>query len=720
MLDYLMISISLFSNRKMRGIPVSAVSMEMKGDIAVLRVNNPPVNALSYSVRSGLAENITALQDDDRIKVAVIICEGRTFMAGADIKEFGRPLQEPGLPDVVDMIEASNKPVVAAIHGTALGGGLEVAISCHHRIALSSAKIGLPEVKLGILPGAGGTQRLPRLAGVENSLDAILSGRHVGMSEASVWGVVDKVVEDDLLEAALEFAGTLNADDIRRTGDIELDKGKYDDAFFAGFRKSIARKTKGYFAPERCVQCVEASVNLDFKAGLKRERELFIECQSNPQARALQHMFFAERQISRIPGITKETPRLSIKKVGIIGAGTMGGGIAMNFANAGIATTVLELEQAALERGLGVVRRNYENTMKKGRLTEAQVEERMGLLTGTLSYDDLSDCDLIIEAVFEKMEIKKIVFEKLDEVAKEGAILASNTSYLNIDEIASFTKRPDYVLGLHFFSPANVMRLLEIVRGAKTDVSVLATCVDLAKKIRKVGVVAGVCHGFIGNRMLSPYFREASLAVIEGASPEAVDKVLLDFGMPMGPMAVSDMAGLDIGYMNRQSLGRENYETVAFDWMDRIVDMGRKGLKTGAGVYAYDEGSRVPKPDPEIAKLIEEEAEKAGITRRNVSDDEILERSMLALINEGAKILGEGMAYRASDIDIVYCNGYGYPPYRGGPMHYADYMGIDKVYEKLCALRDKKGPRWWEPAPLIEKLAKAGNSFADYDRQNAQ
>ncbi len=694
--------------------------MEMKGDIAVLRVNNPPVNALSYSVRSGLAENIAALQDDDRVKVAVVICEGRTFMAGADIKEFGKPLQEPGLPDVVDMIEASNKPVVAAIHGTALGGGLEVAISCHHRIALSSAKIGLPEVKLGILPGAGGTQRLPRLAGVENSLDAILSGRHVGMKEASAWGVVDKVVEDDLLDAALAYAGTLSADDIRRTGDIKLDKGKYDDAFFAGFRKSIARKTKGYFAPERCVQCVEASVNLDFKAGLMRERELFIECQSNPQARALQHMFFAERQISRIPGITKETPRLPIKKVGIIGAGTMGGGIAMNFANAGIETTVLELEQAALDRGLSVVRRNYENTMKKGRLTEAQVEERMGLLTGTLSYDDLSDCDLIIEAVFEKMEIKKIVFEKLDEVAKEGAILASNTSYLDIDDIASFTKRPEYVLGLHFFSPANVMRLLEIVRGAKTDVSVLATCVDLAKKIRKVGVVAGVCHGFIGNRMLSPYFREASLAVIEGASPEAVDKVLLDFGMPMGPMAVSDMAGLDIGYMNRQSMGRENYETAAFDWMDRIVDMGRKGLKTGAGVYAYDEGSRVPKPDPEITQLIAEEAEKAGISRRDVSDDEILERSMLALINEGAKILGEGMAYRASDIDIVYCNGYGYPPYRGGPMHYADYLGVDKVYEKLCALRDEKGPRWWEPAPLIEKLAKAGKSFADYDRQNAQ
>jgi 3-hydroxyacyl-CoA dehydrogenase len=698
---------------------MTAVSLKMKDGIAILTVDNPPVNALSHSVREGLANNIAAIQADDSVHAAVIICEGRTFMAGADIKEFGKPLQEPGLPDVVDMIEASNKPVVAAIHGTALGGGLEVAISCHHRIALASSKIGLPEVKLGILPGAGGTQRLPRLAGVEHSLDAILSGRHVGMKEASAWGVIDKVVEDDLLGAALEYAKTLSADDIRRTGDIELDKGKYDNAFFDGFRKSIARKTKGYFAPERCVQCVEASVNLDFKAGLKRERELFIECQSNPQARALQHMFFAERQISRIPGITKETPRLSIQKVGIIGAGTMGGGIAMNFANAGIETTVLELEQAALDRGLGVVRRNYENTMKKGRLTEAQVEERMGLLNGTLSYDDLSDCDLIIEAVFEKMEIKKTVFEKLDEVAKDGAILASNTSYLDIDEIASYTKRPDYVLGLHFFSPANVMRLLEIVRGAKTDDSVLATCVDLAKKIRKVGVVAGVCHGFIGNRMLSPYFREAALSVVEGSSPAAVDKVLLDFGMPMGPMAVSDMAGLDIGYMNRQSMGRENYETSAFDWMDRIVEMGRKGLKTGSGVYAYDEGSRVPKPDPEIAKLIAEEAEKAGITRRDISEDEILERSMLALINEGAKILGEGMAYRASDIDIVYCNGYGYPPYRGGPMHYADYLGIDKVYEKICALRDEKGPRWWEPAPLIEKLAKAGKSFADYDRENA-
>jgi 3-hydroxyacyl-CoA dehydrogenase len=703
----------------MRGVFMTAVSLEMKGNIAVLSVNNPPVNALSHSVRVGLADNIKAVQDDDNVSAVVIACEGRTFMAGADIKEFGKPMQEPGLPDVVDMIEASNKPVVAAIHGTALGGGLEVALSCHHRIALSSSKIGLPEVKLGILPGAGGTQRLPRLAGVENSLDAILSGRHIGMKEASAWGVIDKLVDDNLLESAVEYATELSSSDVRRTGDIDLDKGKYDDAFFAGFRKSVARKTKGYFAPERCIQCVEAAVNLDFKAGLVRERELFLECQSNPQARALQHMFFAERQISRIPGITKETPRLPIKKVGIIGAGTMGGGIAMNFANAGIPTTVLEVEQAALDRGLGVVRRNYENTMKKGRLTEAQVEERMGLLSGTLSYDDLSDCDLIIEAVFEKMEIKKIVFEKLDEVAKEGAILASNTSYLNVDEIASFTKRPQSVLGLHFFSPANVMRLLEIVRGAETDDSVLATCVDLAKKIRKVGVVAGVCHGFIGNRMLSPYFREAALAVVEGSSPEAVDKVLLDFGMPMGPMAVSDMAGLDIGYMNRQSMGRENYETKAFDWMDRIVEMGRKGLKTGAGVYAYDEGSRVPKPDPEIAKLIEEEASKAGVSRRDISEEEILERSMLALINEGAKILGEGMAYRASDIDIVYCNGYGYPPYRGGPMHYADYLGVDKVYEKICALKEKHGPRWWEPAPLIEQLAKAGKSFADYDRENA-
>ncbi len=685
--------------------------------IAILVADNPPVNALSQALRQGLSTGIASANADDEIDAIVIVCHGRTFMAGADINEFGKPPVEPHLPDVVNLIEASEKPVVAALHGTALGGGFEVALSSHYRVALSSAKVGLPEVKLGILPGAGGTQRLPRIAGVENALEAILSGRHISVKEAHGWGAIDRIVDDNLLDAAVSFAKEIANEPPRRTGDIVVDGTKYDEAFFTAFRQSIARKTKGYFAPERCVQCVEAAVELPIKEGMKRERALFIESQQNPQARALQHMFFAERQISRVPGLTRETPRRDIKKVGIIGAGTMGGGIAMNFANAGIPVTVLEMNEEAIERGFGIVRKNYERTAKKGRISMDDVEARMALFTGTLAYDDLGDCDLIIEAVFERMDIKKDVFTKLDAVAKKGAILASNTSYLDVDEIAACTNRPEDVIGLHFFSPANVMRLLEIVRADKTADDVLATCIDLSKRIKKVGVVSGVCHGFIGNRMLSHYGREAALCVIEGAKPEEVDAAMNAFGMPMGPMAVSDMAGLDIGYMNRQALGRDAYETKAYDWMDRVVEMDRKGLKTGAGIYAYEEGSRTPKPDPEIMKIIEEESAKLGIERRDVSAEEIVERTQLALINEGAKIVGEGIAIRASDVDMVYCNGYGYPPYRGGPMHYGDHLGLKVVYEKICALRDKFGDRWWTPAPLIEKLAKADSSFAAHDQQ---
>lgn len=703
-----------------RGENMTAVSKEMRGSVALLTVNNPPVNALSHAVRDGLAREMREISADDGVTAVVIACEGRTFIAGADIREFGSPPKAPHLPDVVNEIEAMEKPVVAAIHGTALGGGLEVALSCHYRVALSSAKVGLPEVKLGILPGAGGTQRLPRIAGPANALDAIISGRHVSAKEAAGWGVLDELVDDDLLGAALAFAEKVAEMGPRRTGEMEIDKGAYDQAFFDGFRKSIARKTRGYFAPERCIQCVEAAVAMPLVEGLARERELFAQCMANPQAKALQHMFFAERQVTRIPGIGKETPRREIKKVGIIGAGTMGGGIAMNFANVGIPVTLLEVKEDALERGLGVVRKNYERSAAKGKYTAEQVDGLMGLFTGTLSYDDLSDCDLIIEAVFETMDIKKTVFTELDRVAKPGAILASNTSYLDINEIAAVTSRPADVLGLHFFSPANVMRLLEIVRADKTADDVLATCVDLAKAIRKVGVVAGVCHGFIGNRMLSPYGREASLAVIEGAKPEDVDKALFDFGMPMGPMTMSDMAGTDIGYLNRQGMGRENYETKAYDWVDRLVEDGRKGLKVGKGIYTYDEGDRTPKPDPEVMKVIEEESAKLGIDRKAIPAEAIVERCMMALINEGAKILGEGMAYRASDIDVVYANGYGYPPYRGGPMHYADHLGLKAVYDKICEFRDTFGPRWWEPAPLLKELAEAGKSFADYDRENAQ
>lgn len=698
---------------------MTTVSKKMHGRVAVLTIDNPPVNALSHSVRQGLSDQMTALATDDGVDAIVIACAGRTFIAGADIREFGAPPKAPHLPDVVNQIEAMEKPVVAAIHGTALGGGLEVSLGCHYRVANESAKIGLPEVHLGILPGAGGTQRLPRIAGPDKAIDAILSGRHVKAREALAWGVIDEITDGDLVEAAIATAEKAVGKQPRRTGEIDIDGNAYGKDFFDGVRKSIARKTRGFFAPERCIQCVEAAVSLPLADGLKRERELFQECAKNPQARALQHMFFAERQISRIPGISKETPRRDIKKVGIIGAGTMGGGIAMNFANAGIPVTILEVEQAALDRGLGVVRKNYERSAAKGKLTAEQVEGLMGQFSGTLSYDDLSDCDLIIEAVFETMDIKKKVFTELDRVAKPGAILASNTSYLDIDEIAAITSRPADVLGLHFFSPANVMRLLEIVRAEKTADDVLATCVDLAKAIRKVGVVAGVCHGFIGNRMLSPYGREASLAVIEGAKPEEVDKALFDFGMPMGPMTMSDMAGVDIGYLNRQGMGRENYETKAYDWVDRLVEQGRKGLKVGKGIYSYAEGDRTPQPDPQVMAVIEEESAKLGIERKPIPPEDIVERCMIALINEGAKILGEGKAYRASDIDVVYVNGYGYPRYRGGPMHYADTLGLDKVYAKIMEFQETFGPRWWQPAPLLKELAESGKSFADYDRENA-
>ncbi len=696
---------------------MTAVSIENRDNIALVWVYNPPVNALSHSVRDGLKNAMRAIAEDDTIDAAVIACRGRTFIAGADIREFGAPPKAPHLTEVVQIIEDMEKPITAAIHGTALGGGLEVALSCHYRIALSTAKIGLPEVKLGILPGAGGTQRFPRVAGVENALDAIISGRHIKAKQALSWGALDELVDDDLEAAALAFARTTIKKGVRRTGEMTIDGTTYDQAFFDGFRASIARRTRGYFAPERCIRCVEAAVKLPLKEGLEAERKNFQECFSNSQAKAMQHVFFAERQVSRVPGISKETPRREIKKVGIIGAGTMGGGIAMNFANIGMPVTLLEVQQDALDRGLSVVRKNYERSAAKGKLTAEQVEQRMGLFTGTMEYADLGDCDLIIEAVFETMDIKKKVFTALDEVAKPDAILASNTSYLDIDAIAAVTNRPSDVLGLHFFSPANVMRLLEIVRADKTADDVLATCVDLARKIGKVGVVSGVCHGFIGNRMLSQYAREMSLSVIEGAMPHEVDKAMYDFGMAMGPMTVSDMAGLDIGYLNRKGMDRADYETRATDWIDRVVEMDRKGLKTGAGIYDYDEGSRTPKPSDTVMAVIEEESAKLGIERTPKTADEIVERGMLALINEGAKILGEGIAIRASDIDIVYLNGYGFPPYRGGPMHYADQMGLKAVYEKICAYGEKFGERWWQPAPLLKELAEKGQSFADYDKK---
>lgn len=697
---------------------MSVVQTSIEKGIAVITIDNPPVNAISQAVRAGLLAAVLEADQQTDVKAIIVTCAGRTFMAGADITEFGKPPVAPHLPDLINQIEAVSTPTIAAIHGTALGGGLEVALGCHYRVAVASAKVGLPEVQLGLLPGAGGTQRLPRVAGVQAALEMITSGKHVAAKSALEMGILDSLVEDDLLEGAIAFAEGLSAagKGARPTSALTLDQRQYDQAFFDAFRQSIARRSRGYFAPEMCIQAVEAAVNLAFDQGLAKERELFAACMANPQSKAMQHVFFAQRQIARIPGIDKTTPRREIKKVGVIGAGTMGGGISMNFATAGIPVTILELSDEALERGLGVVRRNYEATAKKGRMTMEQVEACMANLNGTQNYDELSDCDLIIEAVFEKMSVKEAVFKELDRVAKPGAILASNTSYLDIDHIAAITSRPADVLGMHFFSPANVMKLLEIVRGKETADDVLATVVDLAKRIKKVGVVSGVCFGFIGNRMLSPYGREAGLMAVESGTPELIDKALYDFGMAMGPLTVFDLAGLDIGYMNRQGLGRDNYETLGADWMDRLVEADRKGLKVGAGVYDYDLGSRVPKPSAFTKEILADEAQKAGITQTPIAAEEAVERMMLALINEGAKILGEGIALRASDIDIVYLNGYGFPAYRGGPMHYADSLGIDTVAERINHYRTRFGDRWWTPAPLLEKLAAEGKSFADFDR----
>ena len=659
---------------------MTAITTRKDGDILVVTSDNPPVNALGAEVRRGLAAAIAAAAEDASVKAVVIIGAGRTFFAGADITEFGKPMQEPGLPEVVDRIEASAKPVVAAIHGTALGGGLEVALACHYRVAVPSAKLGLPEVKLGILPGAGGTQRLPRVVGVEAALPMIVSGDPIPAKKAEAIGLIDRIVGEGSLEAdAIAFAREVAAKPehpVASRGQAHAEPGMFDH-----FRQANARKLKGFEAPEACIQAVEAATTLPFDQGVAKERELFMKLVTGDQSKALRHLFFAERAASKIDGVSADTPLIPIAKVGILGAGTMGGGIAMNFLSAGIPVTLVEREAAALDRGVSIIRKNYEATAKKGRMTAEQVEKAMGLLTPTLSYDDLADCDLVIEAVFELMAIKKEVFTKLDGIVKQGAILASNTSYLNVDEIAACTKRPEYVIGLHFFSPANVMRLLEIVRGAKTSPSVLATAMALSKKIRKVAVVAGVCHGFIGNRMLEPRQRHANALLMEGASAAEVDQVLLDFGFPMGPFQMADLAGLDIGWDPDKSDGANNLR-------DMLCEAGLRGQKSGHGFYDYDE-KRNRTPSAKVEQMVRDLAARKGIAQRQIDRQEILERLLYPMVNEGALILEEGMAQRASDIDIVWLNGYGWPAWTGGPMFWADTVGLDTVVKGL----EKHGAR---------------------------
>jgi len=678
------------------------------GEIAVLTLNSPPVNALSATVREGLKAGFEAAIADDSVKAIVLICAGKTFIAGADISEFGKPPKGPTLFEVQEVIETAPKPVVAAIHGTALGGGLEVALVCHYRVAVPSAKCGLPEVNIGLLPGAGGTQRLPRIVGPEKALEMVTSGQHVGARAAAEMGLVDELVaEGGLLEGAVSFARKILAEHrplkkVRDLNDkVEAARGKPE--IFATFRKENARKFRGFLAPEYNIQCIEAAVNLPFDEGQKLERKLFVELVTGAQSAAQRYVFFAERQVWKLPDVPDDTPEIPVKTVGVIGAGTMGGGISMNFLSAGIPVTIVETKQEALDRGIATIRRNYENTAKKGRLTLEEVEKRMALLTGSLDMADLGQADLIIEAVFETMEIKKSVFSKLDGIAKEGAILASNTSYLNIDDIAAMTKRPDHVIGMHYFSPANVMRLLEVVRGEKTAKPVIATAMKIARKTGKVAALVGVCHGFVGNRMLAQRQREAQKLILEGAMPWDVDRVLYDFGLPMGPFAMSDLAGLDIGWSKET--------TKSSTIRELLCEMDRRGQKTGAGFYDYDE-KRNAKPSPVVEKIILDFAASKGINRRPISDAEILERCLYPMINEGAKILEEGKAIRASDIDIVWINGYGWPVYRGGPMFWGDQIGLDKVLAKMKELQGLHGDDF-KPSKLLERLVEEGKRFQD-------
>jgi len=688
---------------------INAVAdLTLEGDVAVLTINSPPVNALSATVREGIRDGILRAQADPAAKAVVLICAGRTFIAGADISEFGKPFKGVSLPEAQDAIENGAKPVIAAIHGTALGGGLEVALVCHYRVAVPSAKLGLPEIKLGLLPGAGGTQRLPRLIGPEAAADAILSGTPFSASQAREWGVVDELVDEgQLREGALHFA--------RKVIDagLPLVKVRDRDEKVAPFRgkpevfekiaKAHARKNRGFEAWRRALDAVRDAVELPFDQGLANERAAFMELLVSTQSKAQRHVFFAERQVWKIADVPDDTPLLPVKKIGVIGAGTMGGGISMNFLNAGLPVTIVETAQAALDRGLSVIRKNYENTAKKGRMSAADVETRMGLLTPKLDLAALADCDLIIEAVYEDMAVKKEIFAKLDTIAKPGAILASNTSYLDIDEIASVTKRPGSVIGMHFFSPANVMRLLEVVRGAKTEKPVIATAMKMAKLAGKIGVLVGVCHGFVGNRMLSERQREAGKLILEGAMPWDVDRVLYEFGLPMGPFAMSDLAGLDIGW----SKDKTSSSTIR----EILCEQDRRGQKTGAGFYDYDE-NRNAKPSPVVETIVLDFAARQGIERRKISDQEILERCLYPMVNEGAKILEEGKAQRASDIDIVWINGYGWPVYTGGPMFWADTVGLDKVLAALKAYQASMGDEF-KPAALLEKLVAEGRGFKD-------
>lgn len=680
----------------------SSVSVANENGVAVVTLDNPPVNALSFHIRKPLYEALTALRDNPAVRAIVIACAGRTFVAGADITEFGKPLQQPELRAIIALLETVTKPTVAAIHGTALGGGLELALGCHFRIADKSAKLGLPEVKLGLLPGGGGTVRLPRLVGAAKALGMIVSGTPVSADEAKAIGLADAVVDGDLLAQVVRFAGEMTD----RGGPfmpVRNRSGHLAETDLAAFDRQaaeLARKARGLEAPLACTEAVRNAITLPFDEALAAERQLFLKLVSGDQSRAQRHLFFAEREAAKVPG--KDLLKRQIARVGIIGAGTMGGGIAMAFANGGLPVTLLETSEEALRRGLATIDRNYAVSVSRGSLTEEAKQKRLGLFKGSTDYADLADCDLIIEAVFEDMAVKKEVFGKLDAIAKPGAILATNTSYLDVDEIAASTSRPGDVLGMHFFSPANVMKLLEIVRADKTAPEVLATVTDLARRVGKVAVVVGVCHGFVGNRMLSARGAENEALLLEGATPAQVDKAFTDFGWPMGPFQVGDLAGLDIGWRNRKARGQT--AVIA----DTLCEQGHFGQKTGRGWYRYEGGAREPVADPDVEALIRAKAAELGIPQREISAGEIIERTLYPLVNEGAKILEEGIAARASDIDVVWVNGYGFPIGKGGPMFWAGLEGAARIVERLEYWHGRTGRAIFQPAPLLRRFAETG------------
>jgi 3-hydroxyacyl-CoA dehydrogenase len=698
----------------------SLVEVSRDGEIAVITVNNPPVNALSTVVREGIAAAIESIAADNQVKAAVLIGAGKTFVAGADIKEFGKitsgQQRGAGLLGQLLKMEDCQKPIVAAIHGTAFGGGLELAMATHYRVAHRAAQMGQPEVNLGIIPGAGGTQRLPRLAGVQKAVEMCALGKPIQAEEATRWGIVDQLIDGELYAGAVAFARRIADQPTRKTRDRneKLGTAEQNAPLFAAARENARNKQRGMIAPLAAIDAVEAATTMPFEEGCAFEQKRFAECLFSEQSKALIHVFFGEREVAKIPDVPKETPVLPISTAAVVGAGTMGAGIAMVFANAGIPVLLKEADQAALDRGLANIRKNYANSVSKGRMTEPDMDARLKLIQPTLGFNGFGTVDMVVEAVFEGMELKKQVFAELDRACKSGgAILASNTSTLNIDEIASSTSRPEFVVGTHFFSPANVMRLLEIVRGRATTKEVISTCMQLSKKLGKVGVLVGNCTGFVGNRMFGPYRREAQFLVEEGASVEAVDQALFDFGMAMGPLATGDLAGLDVGWRIRKEYRHLQNANARQPFVeDKLCELGRFGQKTGAGWYKYDDRRRL-ESDPVIPALVREWSAEAGIPQRSISSVEIVDRCIYALVNEGARILEQGYALRATDIDIIYLYGYGFPSYRGGPMWYADRVGLGKVYDRVSQFHRQFGASW-EPAPLLKELAEQGKTFSEF------